>query len=67
MPLYDFMCKKCETVTEEILSFKDLSSKKKRPRCPQCNKPMDWLPTGLKAKHGSWAMWRMDQSWDKKG
>ncbi len=39
MPLYEFQCKKCEVVTEEILKIKEYS--KKKFNCPKCGIKME--------------------------
>jgi len=38
MPMYEFECKKCETVYSKIISFSNLDDKKamRKVKCPKC-------------------------------
>jgi len=38
MPIYEFICKKCEYTFEELLSIHE-----KWPKCPKCNSNLDKL------------------------
>jgi len=44
MPVYEFRCKKCEAISDEIRSV----SKRNDPSfCPQCGEQTSrWIPTG---------------------
>jgi putative FmdB family regulatory protein len=42
MPTYDYMCEPCK-ISKEI--FHEISLKK-RPKCPECGKPMKRLISG---------------------
>lgn len=57
MPLYNWICTKCEYRFEKSISLKEFDTKK--IMCPDCGRRCKREITGGSGPHSTWKSWRL--------